>query len=185
MLLVPAVGPAYAGLSAGKRANVCVWPKRTLPRCASCPPMPQVFSEQALPPDILQRASLAGSEYAWRIQDIPDVIAAARAANLISVGGQLQFRLPDGGTCECYWVDVDTYKSVDKALPWSERVNRTAEVALRDFEALQERFDFVAEGRVGFASYLDALVAQGRDPADSMCFVWYVLSEDAEKAIKV
>ncbi len=104
---------------------------------------------------------------------------------LISVGGQLQFRLPDGGTCECYWVDVDTYKSFDKALPWSERVNRTAEVGLRDFEALQERFDFVAEGRVGFASYLDALVAHGRDPADSMCFVWYVLSEDAEKALKV
>ena len=40
--------------------------------------MPQVFSEQALPPDILQRASLAGGEYAWRIQDISDVIAAAR-----------------------------------------------------------------------------------------------------------
>ena len=147
--------------------------------------MTQVFSEQALSPDIIQRASLAGSEYAWRIQDIPEVIAAARAANLISVGGQLQFRLPDGGTCECYWVDVDTYKSVDRALPWTVRVNRTAQVALRDFETLQQRFDFVAEGRLGFQPYLDALVAQGRDPADYLCFVWYVLSEDAEKAIKV
>ena len=104
---------------------------------------------------------------------------------LISVGGQLQFRLPDGGTFECYWVDVDTYKSVDRALPWTVRVNRTAQVALRDFEALQQRFDFVAEGRMGFQPYLDALVAQGRVPADCMCFVWYVLSEDAEKAIKV
>jgi hypothetical protein len=147
--------------------------------------MAQVFSEQALPPDILQRASLAGNEYAWRIQDIPDVITAARVANLISVGGQLQFRLPDGGTCECYWVDVDTYKSVDKALPWTERVSRTAEVALCDFEALQQRFDFIAEARVGFKPYLDALVAEGRDPANSMCFVWYVLSEADEKAIKV
>lgn len=144
--------------------------------------MSRAFSEQALPPDILQRATLSGSEYAWRIQDIPDVIVAARAADLISVGGQLQFRLPDGATCECYWVEVDTYKSVDKALPWSERVNRTAEVALRDFEALQEHFDFIAEGMVGFATHLDALAAHGRDPADAMCFVWYVLSEDAEKA---
>ncbi len=147
--------------------------------------MAQVFSEQALPPDILQRASLAGNEYAWRVQDIPAVIAAARAANLISVSGQLQFRLPDGGTCECYWVDVDTYKSVDEALTWTERVSRTAEVALLDFEVLQQRFDFIAYGRVDFASYLDALVAHGHDPANSMCFLWSVLSEAAEKAIKV
>lgn len=146
--------------------------------------MAEVFSEQALPPDILERASLAGNEYAWRLHDIPAVIAAARAANLISIGGQLQFRLPGGGTCECYWVEVDTYRSVDQALPWAERVSRTAEVALRDFEVLQQRFDFIAEGRVGFASYLDALIAQGRDPADSMCFVWSVLSEAADKAIK-
>ncbi len=146
--------------------------------------MTEDFSEQALPADILERASLAGNEYAWRVKDIPDVIAAARAANMISVGGQLQFRLPDGGTCELYWVEVDTYKSVDQALPWAERVNRTADVALRDFEALQTRFDFIAEGRLSFGTYLDALVADGRDPADSMCFVWYVLSKTGEKAIK-
>ena len=143
------------------------------------------LSAQALPPEILQRASLAGSEYAWRIRDIPEVIAAARGADLINIGGQLQFRLPTGGTCECYWVDVRTDRSVDKALPWSERVHRTAEVALRDFEALQENFDFFAEGRIGFASHLDALVAQGHDPADSMCFVWYVLTKDAEKTANV
>lgn len=145
--------------------------------------MSQVFSELALPPEILQRASLAGNEYAWRIQDIPNVIEAARASNLISVGGQLQFRLPDGGTCECYWVEVTTSTSVAKALLWPERVRLTAEVALRDFKTLQEQLDFIAEGRVGFARYLDALLAEGRDPADSMCFVWYVLSEADEKAI--
>lgn len=100
---------------------------------------------------------------------------------MISVGGQLQFRLPGGDTCECYWVEVDTYKSVDQALPWAERVNQTAEVALRDFEALQTRFDFIAEGRLSFGTYLDALAAEGHDSADSMCFVWYVRSEDDEK----
>lgn len=108
------------------------------------------------------RTSSPGEQYAWRLEDIPQVIEAARFLNLISIGGQLQFRLPDGGTCECYWVDVDTYKSVDKRLPWTERVNRTAEAALRDFEALPKRYDFIAEGRVAFASYLDGLVAQGR-----------------------
>jgi len=146
--------------------------------------MEDALPVHALPSDILERASRAGNEYAWRIKDIPDVIAAARAANLINIGGQLQFRLPDGGTCECYWVKVDTSNSADEALPWVERVSRTAEIALADFNALQERFDFIAEGRVGFASYLDPLVARGRDPADSMCFVWYVHGEADEKALK-
>lgn len=141
--------------------------------------------EHGLPPDILKRASRAGNEFAWHIQDIPEVISAARTANLINIGGQLQFRLPEGGTCECYWVGVDTYKSVDKALTWTERVRLTAEVALRDFENLQQRYDFVAEGRVGFATYLDALIAKGRSPANSMCFVWYVQSEIGENALKV
>ena len=138
--------------------------------------------EHALPPEILQRASRAGNEYAWRVQDIPDVIEAARLSNLISVGGQLHFRLPDGSTFECYWVEVDTYKSVDEALPWQERVTRTAEVALRDFQALQSGVDFIAEGRTVIARQLDVLVAQGRDPADSMWFVWYVKNEADAKA---
>jgi hypothetical protein len=138
--------------------------------------------QNPLPPEILRRASCAGNEYAWRLHDIPDVIEAARRSNLISVGGQLQFRLPDGGTCECYWVEVDTDKSVDKALPWQERVARTADVALRDFQALRTGVDFIAEGRTAFAQSLDALVAEGRDPADSMWFVWYVLSDADAKA---
>jgi hypothetical protein len=135
-------------------------------------------AESALPPELFARASLAGNEYAWPVHDIPAVIEAARAANLISIGGQLQFRLPDGGICECYWVEVDTYRSVDKAHPWKERVERTADAAVRDFVALQVRFDFMAEGRKAFARYLDCLVADGRNPADSMCFVWHLLCEE-------
>lgn len=134
--------------------------------------------ENGLPSHVLQRASLRGGEFAWPPGDIPYVIEAARASNLVNIGGQLQFRLPDDGpTCECYWVDVDTYKSVEKTLDWGSRVALTAEAALRDFRDLQTRFDFIAEGWTAFRPYLTALVAQGRDPADSACFVWYVLSE--------
>jgi len=103
-------------------------------------------TELRLPHAILQRASLRANEYAWPIEDIPNVIEAARQANLASIGGQLQFRLPDGGTCECYWVEVDTYKSVPASLPWQERVDQTAAVALADFSHLLSKFDFVTEG---------------------------------------
>jgi hypothetical protein len=139
--------------------------------------MDKDLAEHLLPSDILKRATRRGNEYAWRVHDIPDVIEAARLLNLISIGGQLQFRLPDGGTCECYWVGVDTFKSVEEALPWQERVNRTAEVALQDFQALQTRFNFIAEGWEGFPTHLDALVERSLDPADSLWFVWSVLSE--------
>ena len=89
--------------------------------------------ERRLPKELLERASLRGKEYAWRIADIPEVIEAARRAGLVNVGGQLQFRFPDGKTRECYWVEVDTYRSVPQALLWDVRVAQTADVALADF----------------------------------------------------
>jgi hypothetical protein len=115
--------------------------------------------ELTLPPELLNRASLRANEYAWRIEDIPAVIEAARRADLVSIGGQLQFRLPDGGTCECYAVEVDTYQSVD--------------------EMLKARCDFIAEGRRDFPLYFAELIEAGRDPADYMCFVWYVIGRPA------
>ncbi len=135
-----------------------------------------------LPQDLLQRASLRGNEYAWPVGDIPRVIEAARRANLVSIGGQLQFRLPDGGTCECYWIEVDTYQSVPTTLPWQERVSQTATVALTDFLRLSSKFDFIAEGRSAFAEHFKQLEGPSPDPAQAMCFVWYV--DDGEDAVK-
>src|SRR5258708_4550498 len=62
--------------------------------------------ESRLPQHLIERASKRGRELAWSLDDIPEVIEAARDANLVSVGGQLQFRFQDGTTCECYWVEV-------------------------------------------------------------------------------
>lgn len=135
-----------------------------------------MFVTERLPPDILARATLRGREYAWALDDIPAVIEAARKAGLINVGGQLQFRAP-GATCEIYYVEVDTYKSVPKTLPYEERVEKTAEAALREFTHLRETEDFIAEGRKGFADVLRDYEAQGGDLSDIVCFVWYVSDE--------
>ena len=142
------------------------------------------FPEKLLPYDLLNRATLRGMEYAWRLDDIPGVIKAAREADLVSIGGQLQFRFPEGPTCECYWVEVDTYQKVVMNLTWAERVTRTAEVALIDFCELQTRWDFLAEGRIGFDEEFQKWEAKGVDPASAMCFVWYVtnLAHEAETA---
>ena len=121
---------------------------------------------------------MRGNEYAWPIDAIPDVIEAGRSANLVSIGGQLQFRLTDGGTCECYWVDVDTYRSVANDLPWDERVQATAEEGLRQFAALQSRFDFEGEGRSSFAKDIADFEANGGNLAETMCFVWYLKAKE-------
>ena len=134
-------------------------------------------SEKLLPEHVVIRATLRGNEYAWPVADIPNVIDAARAANLVNIGGQLQFRIPDGGTCECYWVAVDTFQEVSADLPWTERVLATATAALSQFDNLGDEYDFIAEGRSAFGTHLHDFEAQGGDIKDALCFVWYVESQ--------
>jgi hypothetical protein len=137
--------------------------------------------DAVLPPRLLERATLRGTEYAWPVDDIPAVIEAARAANLVNVGGQLQFRFSDGKTAELDWIAVDTLVSDD--LPWSNRVHLAAEVALFEFKSLKARYDFIAEGRAAYGKYLEALEASGGTVADALCFVWY-LEEEGEAALR-
>jgi hypothetical protein len=132
------------------------------------------LAEKRLPEDVIVRATLRGNEYAWRVGDIPTVIEAAKSANLINVGGQLQFRIPEGGTCECCWVEVDTYKEVSADLLWADRVSATAASALSQFRRLCTDCDFVAEGRTSFGEHLREFEAQGGDLNEALCFVWFV-----------
>ena len=137
-------------------------------------------AELYLPEELLQKADLRGNEYAWPIDLIPEVIAAAQKANLLNAGGQLQFRFPDGGTCECYWIDVDTYKSVPSNILWKERVDLAAKSALRDFQTLKNTYDFLSEGRENFAKQIAAYLASGGVLNEAMCFVWYVAIDEEQ-----
>ena len=135
-------------------------------------------SETFLPARLLERATLWGNEYAWPISDIPEVIEAARQSNLVSVEGQLTFRFPSGANGECYWIEVDTLRAVPVDLPWDERVAATAAAALSQFQELQERYDFMAEGRAAFGEQFAELEASGGNPANAVCFEWYVKAKD-------
>ncbi len=136
---------------------------------------------ERLPAELLSRASLRGGEYAWPLAEIPAVIEAARAANLLNVGGQLQYRLPDDAICECYWIEVDTYRTVSQEQPWETRVKAAAADALSAFNQLPNEYDFLAEGQKAFAAHFDTLKAAGRDPQDAMCFVWYAVADDEKR----
>jgi hypothetical protein len=129
--------------------------------------------ERKLPPEILARATRSGNEYGWPIEEIPQVIEAARAAELVNIGGQLQFIIP-GGICECYWIEVDTSKPAPESLPWSERVQTSAAAALAAFQQLRDKTDFIAEGRKAFPEHLAKYEAVGGKIGDAMRFIWYV-----------
>lgn len=136
--------------------------------------------EKRLPAELFEKASIRRGEYAWPIDDVPKVIEAARAANLVNLGGQLQFRVPGEGTAECWWVKVDTYQSVSTSLPWSERVEKTAKAAVDDFARLLVDFDFFEEGRKMFSKWFDELIRMGYDPRKAMYFVWCLEVPDPE-----
>ncbi|MBL9048472.1 MAG: hypothetical protein JNK34_14455, partial [Tabrizicola sp.] len=88
-----------------------------------------------------------------------------------------------GGTCECYWVEVDTYKSVSDEITWHDRVNKTADTALLDFEKLKTEYNFLEEGRKSFGKYLDKAEELGANISDLMFFVWYTSSAEEELSL--
>jgi len=130
-----------------------------------------------LPTSLMARATLRANEYGWAVADIPAVIDAVAAADLVSIGGQLQLRIPDGGTCECYWIEVDT-TDVGKGLPWSERVAATANAADVQFQNLCRDYDFLSEVRSAFPEHVRRFEEAGGDVSAHLCFVWYVAGAD-------
>jgi hypothetical protein len=136
-------------------------------------------SASNLPTELLGRLvySTPGGEYAWRVQDIPEVIEAARRASLINLDGTLQFYLPDESICECYWVDVGGSDDASSDLTWQEKVEWSAEMCRRRFDEITNTIDLVAAGRDEFGGPLKELADSGTDIAQFMCFVWNVCDQ--------
>lgn len=134
--------------------------------------MHDFFNSNNFPKHLLDRATLRGREFAWQLDDIPSVIEAVRVAGYINIGGQLQFRLKDGGTCECYEVEVNTCNILEK-LDRSEHVEVSATGALRQFNGLPNQFDFMTQGRAAFGKVFDKSGATESDIKEAMYFVWY------------
>jgi hypothetical protein len=120
----------------------------------------------------MARASVRGQEHAWPVADIPAVINALEAAGLVNVGGQLQLRIPEGATCECHWIEVDT-SSVGSDLHRADRVAVTAIAAHEQFETLCRDYEFVAEVRSAFPEQVRSFEDAGGDISAHLCFVWY------------
>lgn len=103
------------------------------------------MEEDALPKELISIASITeGGEHAWKMNDIPKVIEAARIAGLANLGGQPQFQGPIG-TAEPYWLNFDPSDRKAKE-NWQQYVDRTAEETLEEFNRICKETDFEKEG---------------------------------------
>lgn len=98
----------------------------------------------SLPPDMLLGASLRGNEYAWTVADFPRALARAEAHGYACLGGQFQFRVPDGGTCEMYWLDADSSDRCNDEL-WEKYSHRSCREVLEKFRKRIAETDFAKE----------------------------------------
>src|SRR5579862_2033698 len=99
---------------------------------------------EALPQDMLQGATLRGNEYGWTISSFPIVLAKAEVYGYACLGGQFQFRLDDGSTCEMYWLNADS----NERLPgesWSDYCHRSCSEVMERYQRLSSSTDFSKE----------------------------------------
>jgi hypothetical protein len=89
----------------------------------------------ALPQDISQGATLRGNEYGWTVSSFPAALARAEAVGYACLGGQFQFRLDDGTTCEMYWLNAGSTERVPGE-EWADYSHRSCSEVLCKFQHL-------------------------------------------------
>src|SRR5262249_10425678 len=110
---------------------------------------------------------------AWRMDDVEEVVLAARNLGLACLGGQLQFQFPDG-ICEAYWISLDpTEQHSDE--PWEHYVTRSAQEALSKFRQVCRDTDFKKLGRE-WDFIAQKIEREGCDPKEYLWFPLYFKS---------
>jgi len=99
---------------------------------------------KALPPNISLGATLRGNEYGWSLSSFPDALASAEAHGYGCLGGQFQFRLDDGSTCELYWLNSDPEERA-QGESWLSYCHRSCSEVLNRFHDLVSATDFTKE----------------------------------------
>jgi len=93
----------------------------------------------------------------------------ARSRGLETLGGQVQFRLPDG-TCELYWISIDpSARQLEE--PWHAWVERSANEVIERFRQMMTTKDWSQE--IQNWPFLRDKAASGVDVLSCLCFVLY------------
>jgi len=125
------------------------------------------MSDQPLPPEIAEGATLQGNEYGWGVSSFPNALSKAQDAGYACLGGQFQFRLDDGSTCEMYWLEADSCERT-AGESWEDYSRRSCTEVLLRFQHLMSETDFAKE-----ASNWNVQI----DPTKHLVFVAYFVRE--------
>jgi hypothetical protein len=97
-----------------------------------------------LPHEVLEGATLRGNEYGWSVTSFPVALERAEAHGYACLGGQFQFRLEDGSTCEMYWLSADSKERLAGEL-WADYSRRSCSEVKGHFQQLISRTDLRKE----------------------------------------
>ena len=105
-----------------------------------------------------------------------EVLEKAVKVGLGIIGGQVQFKLPDG-TCELYWHKYDTTER-KSGENWKEYCQRTKEECLSRFEKLPTDNELIKEGIESF----DLLKEKSKNKlSDFLIFILYFNDKETEQ----
>ena len=95
--------------------------------------------EKALSNELLGKALTNGNEWAWKLEDIPDVVKECQILKYAILGGQIQFILPDSA-CEIPELNTDPKDKTQKER-WADYVVRSQTEFLELFYRLVKTID--------------------------------------------
>lgn len=127
-----------------------------------------------LPSEITEGASLQGNEWGWPVSSFPNAITRAAALGYACLGGQFQFRLSDGSTCEMYWLSASSDdRRSDEA--WADYSRRSCVEVSQNFQQLVSETDFSTEALTWNTQI---------DPSRDLVFVAYFVQEDEYQSLR-
>jgi hypothetical protein len=135
------------------------------------------IEEKYLPVEILQKAIVSGKEYGWKRTDFKEVLNKAVEVGLGIIGGQVQFKLPDG-TCELYWHKYDSTER-KSGENWVEYCKRTKNECLNQFEKLPADTELIKDGIESF-DFLKKKSGMNIGLSDYLIFILYFNDSETE-----
>ena len=123
--------------------------------------------QDLLPAEVAEGASLRDKEYGWNVSAFPNALLKAQIAGYACLGGQFQFRLDDGSTCEMYWLEANSAERADEE-SWIDYSRRSCAEVLKRFQHLVSETNFAEE-----ASHWPLQI----DSVRSLVFVAYFIRE--------
>ena len=127
-------------------------------------------TELKIPKNILNKAIKSRQEFGWRRDDFVDVIDSALSLNLAIIGGQVQFKFPDG-ICELYWKSYDTKQKLN-CENWTDYCLRTHSECLEKFKQFDSNEILIKEGIDNF-DFLKKKAVDGVDLEPYLIFILY------------